>query len=219
MPYYTLSYQPVWVLKSRCNYMKNYQTQFARKIRMTECYLGDTRHAVTELELVEAEVLREKTAEKDGYISQVISFIKNPRQKTQKKATREVSSLITEIKPGQLLHVTATSKGKGFAGVMKRWGFAGGPRTHGQSDRARAPGSIGQGTTPGRVHKGKKMAGRMGGDSVNVRNLTVVAFDSAKNSLWVVGPVPGPKLALVTLHFTDIQKPLPEIQFLKGFTQ
>ena len=81
------------------------------------------------------------------------------------------------------------SKGKGFQGVVKRHGFAGGPKTHGQSDRHRAPGSIGSGTTPGRVYKGKRMAGRMGGDTITVQNLLVV--DAGEDFIAVKGLVPG----------------------------
>jgi len=92
---------------------------------------------------------------------------------------------------GDVVAVTGVSRGKGFAGVVKRWGFAGGPKTHGQSDRLRAPGSIGQGTTPGRVRKGKKMAGRMGGDTIRVAGLQIVGIDADKNEIEVSGPVPG----------------------------
>ena len=92
---------------------------------------------------------------------------------------------------GDVIRVTGTSKGKGFAGVVKRHGFRGGPRTHGQSDRERAPGSIGQTTTPGRVYRGKRMAGRMGNDTVTVRNLKVVAIDPTTQTLTISGVVPG----------------------------
>jgi len=92
---------------------------------------------------------------------------------------------------GDTIRVTGTSKGKGFAGVVKRHNFRGGPRTHGQSDRERAPGSIGQTTTPGRVYKGKKMAGRMGSDTVTVRNLKVVAVDPTTHHITIKGLVPG----------------------------
>jgi len=91
--------------------------------------------------------------------------------------------------PGDIVNLKAKSKGKGFAGVVKRWGFAGGPRTHGQSDRLRAPGSIGAGTTPGRVLKGKKMAGKMGGDNVMIKNKRIV--DIVDNYILISGPVPG----------------------------
>lgn len=103
------------------------------------------------------------------------------------------------LKPGDVIDVTGISKGKGFAGVVKRWGFAGGPRTRGQSDRERAPGSIGSTTTPGRVLKGKKMAGRMGGARVTAQNLKVFEVDPEKNLLLVKGLVPGAKKGLLII--------------------
>ena len=84
------------------------------------------------------------------------------------------------FKPGDIINVTGISKGKGYAGVVKRYHFKGGPRTHGQSDRERAPGSIGSSTTPGRVYKGKRMAGRMGQDQVTIKNL----FIATKNNIF-----------------------------------
>ena len=92
--------------------------------------------------------------------------------------------------PGDIVDVTGVSKGKGFAGGVKRWGFRGGPRTHGQSDRERAPGSIGQTTTPGRVYKGKKMAGRMGHNTVTLKNLEIIEI-TADGVLLIKGLVPG----------------------------
>jgi large subunit ribosomal protein L3 len=100
---------------------------------------------------------------------------------------------------GERVDVIATSKGKGFAGVMKRHGFHGGPKTHGQSDRWRAPGSIGSGTTPGRVVKGLRMAGHMGSERVTVKNLRVVKVDPDRNLVAVKGAVPGPRGGLVLL--------------------
>lgn len=100
---------------------------------------------------------------------------------------------------GDIIRVTGTSKGKGFAGVVKRHNFRGGPRSHGQSDRERAPGSIGQTTTPGRVYKGKRMAGRMGSDTVTMRNLKVVAVDPASQIITVKGLVPGSVSGLVII--------------------
>ena len=102
--------------------------------------------------------------------------------------------------PGDTIRITGTSKGKGFAGVVKRHHFAGGPRTHGQSDRERAPGSIGQTTTPGRVYRGKRMAGRMGGERVTVRGLEVVAIDPEKNLLTEKGLVPGARNGLLIIQ-------------------
>jgi large subunit ribosomal protein L3 len=101
---------------------------------------------------------------------------------------------------GDYISVTGISKGKGFAGGVKRWHFAGGPRTHGQSDRERAPGSIGATTTPGRVLKGKHMAGRMGGERVNVKNLQIVSVDTDTNEVKVSGPVPGVPGGLLYIH-------------------
>lgn len=101
---------------------------------------------------------------------------------------------------GDEVRVTGTSKGKGFAGVVKRHGFKGGPRTHGQSDRERAPGSIGQTTTPGRVYRGKRMAGRMGSDRVTITGLRVVAIDAEKNILTIKGVVPGAKSGLLIIQ-------------------
>ena len=100
-----------------------------------------------------------------------------------------VISVADILKPGDIIDVTGISKGKGFAGVVKRHHFKGGPRTHGQSDRERAPGSIGQTTTPGRVYKGKRMAGRMGQDTVTMQNLQVV--EVLNDQILVKGLVPG----------------------------
>lgn len=95
------------------------------------------------------------------------------------------------FKAGDAVDVTGISKGKGFAGVVKRHHFAGGPKTHGQSDRHRAPGAISSGTTPGRVLKGKRMAGRMGNERRTEENLKVVQVDLERNLLLVSGSVPG----------------------------
>ncbi len=100
---------------------------------------------------------------------------------------------------GDRIRVQGTSKGKGFASAIKRHHFKGGPRSHGQSDRERAPGSIGQTTTPGRVYKGKRMAGRMGNDTVTVRNLTVFAVDPTTQTLMIKGVVPGAKNGLLVV--------------------
>lgn len=103
------------------------------------------------------------------------------------------------FKAGDVIAVTGTSKGKGFAGVVKRHGFAGGPRTHGQSDRERAPGSIGQTTTPGRVYRGKRMAGRMGGEQVTVKNLHIISVNPESAEIEVSGQVPGTVGALLSI--------------------
>ena len=98
---------------------------------------------------------------------------------------------------GQQIDVTATTKGKGFAGAMKRHGFHGLRATHGVTRKHRSPGSIGGCSTPGRVFKGMKMAGRMGGDRQTTLNLIVQSVDAANGLLLIKGAVPGPKGALV----------------------
>ncbi len=103
------------------------------------------------------------------------------------------------LKKGDILEVMGISKGKGFQGVVKRHHFKGGPRTHGQSDRERGPGSIGQTTTPGRVYKGKRMAGRMGGERVTIKNLKVIDIDKEKNTIMISGLVPGGSNSLLML--------------------
>lgn len=138
---------------------------------------------------------------KKAGIKKVPRFLKevSVEEKTELQPGQEIK-VEEVIKPGDKVDVIGISKGKGFAGVVKRWGFAGGPRTHGQSDRERAPGSIGATTTPGRVLKGKKMAGRMGGARVTVKNLEVVGVDSEKNLVTVKGLVPGNKGGLLIVN-------------------
>jgi len=92
---------------------------------------------------------------------------------------------------GDKITVQGVSKGRGFQGVVKRHGFGGGPATHGQSDRLRAPGSIGASSFPSRVFKGQRMAGRMGGEKVSVRNLQIVKIDKDQNLIFIKGAIPG----------------------------
>jgi large subunit ribosomal protein L3 len=101
---------------------------------------------------------------------------------------------------GQLVDVTATSKGRGFQGGVRRHHFSGGPKTHGQSDRHRAPGSIGSGTTPGRVYKGTRMAGHMGAERTTIRNLVVIARNEERGVIFVGGSVPGPAGGVVRIR-------------------
>lgn len=104
------------------------------------------------------------------------------------------------LETGDQVTVRGLSKGKGFAGVVKRYHFKGGPKTHGQSDRHRAPGSIGSGSSPGRVLKGLHMAGHMGNAKCTVRNLKVVKVDVGRSLLLVNGAVPGAKNSIVTIE-------------------
>ncbi len=114
--------------------------------------------------------------------------------------------LANVFEPGERVDVEGRSKGRGFAGVVKRYGFKGGPRTHGQSDRERAPGSIGACATPGRVWKGKRMPGHMGSRRTTVQNLEVVLVDPERNLLAVSGGVPGPKGGLVIVKTARKQR-------------
>lgn len=187
-----------------------------------------TRTPVTLVHTGVHTVLRSKTPEKDGYAALQLGVGQKKKmgrvmqgQLKQAKLThaprtiKEARFLSTDlpkfnpgdiidpfatIRPGLLLKVTGTSKGRGFAGVVKRWGFAGGPKTHGQSDRHRAPGSIGAGTTPGRVAKGKHMAGHMGNATISIRNLQVIETNPTDGTLAVAGAIPGYRGSRVQLE-------------------
>ncbi len=107
---------------------------------------------------------------------------------------------VDTFEPGEVIDVTGTSKGKGFAGVMKRHGFHGVGASHGAHRNHRKPGSIGACATPGRVFKGMRMAGRMGSDTVTTQNLAVHAVDAAQGLILIRGAVPGPKGGLLVLR-------------------
>jgi large subunit ribosomal protein L3 len=171
-------------------------------------------------------VTQVRTEEVDGYNALQLGF----DDKTEKNATKadighakkagtSVKRKVAEFKgfdeeyklgdkitvehfvEGEFVDVAATSKGKGFQGVVKRHGFAGvGQATHGQHNRLRAPGSIGAASYPARVFKGMKMAGRMGGEKVKVQNLRVLKVVADKNLLVVKGCIPGHKNAYVTIQ-------------------
>jgi large subunit ribosomal protein L3 len=120
--------------------------------------------------------------------------------RTKNPEVNEGDTITVEaFEAGERVDVVGTSKGKGFAGAMKRHGFGGGPITHGQSDRQRSVGSIGATTTPGRVFKGKKMPGRMGGDQVTAQNLKVVLIDAERNLIGVRGAIAGGKGSIVSI--------------------
>lgn len=135
-----------------------------------------------------------------GYVPQFRYWVTTEATEEERKVGDKVEVVINE---DEMLdaNVKGTTKGKGFAGVVKRYGFAGGKRTHGQSDRQRAPGSIGAGTDPGRVFKGKRMAGRMGGEMITVKNKKIVGVK--ENYVLVSGAVPGPKGGLVVLEIKE----------------
>ncbi len=111
---------------------------------------------------------------------------------------------VSLFEEGEIVDVTGVSKGKGFAGTVKRHGFRRGPETHG-SDSHRQPGSIGAGTYPGKVFKGTSMAGRMGNDRVTVKKMTVFRKDTERNLLLIKGPLPGAPNAMVVVRKTAAQ--------------
>ena len=195
------------------------------KLGMTQVFREDgTAQAVTVLEAGPCMVTQVKTMAKDGYEAVQLSFgekrrLNRPeeghlRQAGKFRYLRELppadldyvqvgqSVDVSIFQPGDILNVTGTTKGRGFAGGIKRHGFSGGPKTHGQSDRHRAPGSIGAGTTPGRVFKGKRMAGHMGNVRVTAQNVEVVQVDLERNLLLIKGSVPGANRQLVLIQHT-----------------
>jgi large subunit ribosomal protein L3 len=126
-----------------------------------------------------------------------LRFIREFRTKEAANVGEKVTVDVFAV--GERVDVVGTSKGKGFAGAVKRHHFAGGKKTHGQSDRHRAPGSRSSGTTPGRVFKNSRGAGHMGSDRVTVQALKVVLVDAERNLLGVHGAVPGGKGGLVMI--------------------
>ncbi len=190
-----------------------------RKIGMMQLFRDDGEVAVTAIEAGPCFVTQVKTEAKDGYNAVQLGFgearqLNSPQKGHLKEIgqfkhlrefrVEDVGSVeagqkidVDMFKPGDLLDVTGISKGKGFAGVVKRHHFAGGPKTHGQSDRHRAPGSIGATTSPGRVFKGTRMAGRMGDRRVTARNIKVLEVDLARHLLLVKGAVPGASKGLL----------------------
>lgn len=199
------------------------QGLLGRKLGMLQYF--DSKGTVVPVTVVEAGpcvVTQVRTREKDGYEAAQLGFgrakILNRPEQGHLKGLENVRHLrefksddMAEVQVGQhigvdlfkvgdFVDVTATSKGRGFAGVVKRHGFAGGPKTHGQSDRHRAPGSIGSTTTPGRVLKGLHMAGHMGARRVTVRGLKVVDVNAARGVLLLRGAVPGANTGLVTIR-------------------
>lgn len=178
--------------------------------------------AVTAVEAGPCFVTQVKSEDKDGYNAVQLGFGKVKRLNSpQTKHLKDIEKLrylhefktddvgsvergqqisIEFLKQGDKVNVSGVSKGKGFAGVVKRYHFAGGPKTHGQSDRHRAPGSIGATTFPGRVLKGKRMAGHMGARKVTLRSIEVIEADSSRNLLLLKGAVPGANKGLLFIE-------------------
>jgi large subunit ribosomal protein L3 len=133
-----------------------------------------------------------------------LRFLREFKAKTPD--VKEGDTLTVEVFAiGEAVDVVGTSKGKGFAGAVKRYHFRGGPKTHGQSDRNRAPGSHGSGTTPGRVFKGARSPGHMGSERVTAQNLKVVLVDQERNLIGVRGAVPGSKGGVLVIKETRKQ--------------
>ncbi|HLG73243.1 MAG TPA: 50S ribosomal protein L3 [Chloroflexota bacterium] len=191
-----------------------------RKLGMTQVFEeGGVVRAVTAIQAGPCTVTQVKTPDRDGYAAIQIGFGNAKKlNKPEKGHLGDLPSLrhLREVRldsvgnyekgqtidaslfeAGELVDVIGTSKGKGYAGGVKRHHFRGGPKTHGQSDRFRAPGSIGATTTPGRVYKGTRMAGHLGDVRVTVQNLKVVEVDPERNLLLVEGAVPGAEQGLV----------------------
>ncbi len=195
-----------------------------KKVGMTQLFDDSGRVVpVTVIEAGPCYITQVKTVDVDGYNAIQLGFeevlerklTKGQKGHLQKAGTptlrrlREVrSDDAAQFSPGdvikadifqdgELVDVIGISKGKGFAGAVKRHGFAGGPKTHGQSDRHRATGSRGAGTTPGHTYPGAKAPGHMGDARVTVQNLKVALVDAERNLIAVRGAVPGPRGGLV----------------------
>lgn len=190
----------------------------AKKIGMSRVFQEDgSAVPVTYLTVEPNKVVRHRIKDRDGYDAVVLG-VGEKKWKTRKKKEHtkyqlekeftvdslddlDVGKEITadSIPQDSVVTVVGTSKGKGFAGVIKRWNFSRGPETHG-SHHHREPGSVGMCDAPGRVLKGKKMPGRMGSAKVTIKNRSVIVSDPKKNLIGVKGPVPGPNGSFVCLH-------------------
>ena len=160
------------------------------------------------------EIVQVKTQETDGYPALVLGFdaYKNPSKNRKFKVTKEfpVEDSSAFKKGGQVtldvlqeapaVTVTAVSKGKGFQGVMKRHNFSGGPATHG-SHHHREPGSVGMCAKPGRVHKGKRLPGHMGVNTVTLKNRSVIGLHAKENVVAIKGPIPGANNGYIYIKF------------------
>ena len=196
-----------------------------KKLGMTQLFGEDgILIPVTVIEAGPCRVIQKKTAENDGYDAVQVGFLEKKEKHTTKplqghfkKAGTGYMKYLKEFKldtaaemnvgdeikadvfaEGDAVDVTGISKGKGYAGTVKRWGTHRGPMTHG-SGYHRGPGSMGACSTPSRVMKGKKLAGHLGVEKVTVQNLSVVKIDAEKNVLAIRGAVPGPKGGLVII--------------------
>ena len=196
------------------------------KVGMTQTWVDDKVVPVTVVKVDPMRIVQIKTTERDGYTAIQVTYgtrnankLNQPAKGHYDKAGVEPGKRLLElrldsvdglevgqeltvdqIETGAKVDVTGTSRGKGFAGVMKRHNFAGQPASHGAQKTHRKPGSVGQCAFPARVFKGMRMAGHMGHEQVTTQNLEVVESDAEKNVLLIKGAVPGPAGGVVTIR-------------------
>lgn len=205
-----------------------------KKVGMTQVF-DDVGNVipVTVIQAGPCYVTQIRTAEKDGYVAIQLGFGETKAQRLTRGAlghlkrnnlpalrhlrefrikngdvdVAEGATIKADVfAKGERVDVIGKSKGRGFAGTIKRHNFNRQPKTHGQSDRERAPGSVGMTTTPGRTFKGQRMAGRMGNDRVTAQNLEVVVVDAEKNLLAVRGSVPGANGGIVVVKPARVRR-------------
>ena len=180
---------------------------------------------VTIIEAGPCPVVQIKTKEKEGYSALQLGFTKdkNPNKPLlghfKKNNINECKKVLKEFKyqdanndllgkqvtvnsfsEGDIVNITGKSKGKGFAGHMKRHNFSGGRASHGKNSVMRKAGSVGAGTWPGKIWKGTRMAGRMGGDNITIKNLKVIKVDDQNNLLFIKGAIPGPSKSIIYIE-------------------
>ncbi len=196
-----------------------------KKLGMTRYFDQNGNHvSATLIEAGPCKVVQIKSMDTDGYNAVQVGYqeqmekrVTKPLLKHFEKANVKPQKILKEFRDfegevkvgddicvdlfseGELVKVTGISKGRGFAGVVKRYNFGGGPKTHGQSDRHRTPGSIGQSAWPKRVMKGLKMAGHMGNENVTILNLEILKVIPEKNQILVKGSVPGARNGIVEI--------------------
>ncbi len=193
-----------------------------KKIGMTRIFAKDgTVVPVTAIEAGPCTVIQIKAEDKEGYNAIQLGFEESKRLNKPEKGhlkgmgdfkhlrefkTNDVAEIeagqkitVAIFEPGEKVDIVGTSKGRGFAGVVKRHRFSGGPKTHGQKDRHRAPGSVGAGTDPGKTWRGQRMAGHMGNSRITVKKLEVVQANADRNLLLVKGAVPGARNGLLLI--------------------
>jgi len=202
------------------------QGLIGKKVGMTHLFSADSQVvSVTVLEVGPCVVTQVRTTQRDGYEAVQVGYghakqLTKPARGHLKAAGADSRVLheffsddisdhtvgqalpVTLFQPGDVVDVTGRSKGRGFAGAVKRYGVKGGRKTHGQGDRHRAVGSIGAGTYPGRVFKGKKMPGHMGNKQITSLKLIVERVDPERNLLMVRGSVPGARNGMVTVKYS-----------------